>query len=343
MSRRRFLRNLGLSGAGLAAAPFGLVRAAAQPSSVSSPFAGSKPTALSPSLEAPTVISTWIHGMPANEGAWSVLSEGGHALDAVQRGVAVVESDLTNRSVGLGGRPDREGHVTLDACIMDHNSQCGAVAFLEDIEHPIDVARAIMDKTPHVMLVGEGAQQWALENGFSKVNFQVPIEEVQRDYLKWLEKSEYKTGVNVENHDTIGMLALDAQGRLAGACTTSGMAYKVRGRVGDSPIIGAGLFIDGDVGGATATGVGEAVIRVAGAAAVVEAMRHGASPEEACYDVVQRILKKHPGVDGMQVGFLALNTQGEHGGYSVYNGFNYALRTREVNEMVDASYLKTWG
>ena len=329
MSRRRFLKNLGLASAGLAIQPITTnARTTAQPK---------------PLKDSPLIISTWIHGMEANAGAWSVLKNGGAALDAVQMGVAVTESDMNNRSVGLAGRPDRDGHVTLDACIMDHDSRCGSVAFLEDIQHPIDVARAIMDKTPHVMLVGEGAQKWALENGFSKVDYKVPIPEVQKDYENWLIKSEYKTGVNVENHDTIGMLALDANGRMAGACTTSGMAYKIRGRVGDSPIIGAGLFIDGDVGGATATGVGEAMIRTAGCSAVVESMRRGASPEEACYEIVQRILKKHPGVNGMQVGFLAMNVQGEYGGYSVYNGFNYALRSKDRNEMVDAKYMRTWG
>ena len=328
MSRRKFLKNLGALGAGSVLSPLGL-----NAESFSIP---------SPKKSSPLVISTWIHGMEANAGAWEILGAGGDALDAVQKGVAVTESDLTNRSVGLGGRPDRDGHVTLDACIMDHDSRCGSVAFLEDILHPIDVARAVMEKTPHVMLVGEGAQKWALENGFSKVDYKVPLPQVQKDYEQWLIKSEYKTGVNVENHDTIGMLALDASGRMAGACTTSGMAYKVRGRVGDSPIIGAGLFIDGDVGGATATGVGEAMIRTAGASAVVESMRRGASPEEACYDIVQRILKKHPGVEGMQVGFLAMNVQGEYGGYSVYNGFNYALRTEDRNEMVDAKYMRTW-
>ena len=329
MSRRRFLKNLGLASAGLAIKP---ITTTAQTTAKTLPL-----------KDSPLVISTWIHGMEANAGAWSVLENGGAALDAVQKGVAVTESDMNNRSVGLAGRPDRDGHVTLDACIMDHDSRCGSVAFLEDIQHPIDVARAIMDITPHVMLVGEGAQKWALENGFSKVDFEVPIPEVQKDYENWLIKSEYKTGVNVENHDTIGMLALDASGRMAGACTTSGMAYKIRGRVGDSPIIGAGLFIDGDVGGATATGVGEAMIRTAGASAVVESMRRGASPEEACYDIVQRILKKHPGVEGMQVGFLAMNVQGDYGGYSVYNGFNYALRSKDRNEMVDAKYMRTWG
>lgn len=328
MSRRRFIKNLGLAGAGLAVNP---LKSKAQ-----------LPNLTRPVKNNPLVISTWIHGMEANAGAWEILSNGGNALDAVQKGVAVTENDLNNRSVGLGGRPDRDGHVTLDACIMDHDSRCGAVAFLEEIIHPIDVARAIMDKTPHVMLVGKGAQQWALENGFTKASFQVPVPPVQKDYEEWRIKSEYKTGVNVENHDTIGMLALDANGRMAGACTTSGMAYKIRGRVGDSPIIGAGLFIDGDVGGATATGVGEAMIRTAGSSAVVESMRRGASPEEACYEIVQRILKKHPGVDGMQVGFLAMNMQGETGGYSVYNGFNYALRNKGQNEMIDAKYMRTW-
>ena len=328
MSRRRFLKNLGLASAGVTLTPFNTIAENISSSSLGGKF--------------PLVLSTWNHGMEANAGAWSILSTGGSALDAVQKGVAVTESDLTNRSVGLGGRPDRDGHVTLDACIMDHDSKCGAVAFLEDFEHPIDIARAVMDRTPHVMLVGRGAAQWALQQGFDKVNFQVPLREVQQDYEEWLKKSEYKSGVNVENHDTIGMLAMDANGKIAGACTTSGMAYKVHGRVGDSPIIGSGLFIDGDVGGATATGVGEAVIRVSGASAVVEAMRRGAAPEEACYEVTQRILKKHPEVDGLQVGFLALNKKGEYGGYSVYDGFNFAVRHEGQDGMVGAKHFRTW-
>ena len=328
MSRRRFLKNLGLASAGVTLTPFNTIAENISSSALRGKF--------------PLVLSTWNHGMEANAGAWSILSTGGSALDAVQKGVAVTESDLTNRSVGLGGRPDRDGHVTLDACIMDHDSKCGAVAFLEDFEHPIDIARAVMDRTPHVMLVGRGAAQWALQQGFDKVNFQVPLREVQQDYEEWLKKSEYKSGVNVENHDTIGMLAMDANGKIAGACTTSGMAYKVHGRVGDSPIIGSGLFIDGDVGGATATGVGEAVIRVSGASAVVEAMRRGAAPEEACYEVTQRILKKHPEVDGLQVGFLALNNKGEYGGYSVYDGFNFAVRHEGQDGMVGAKHFRTW-
>jgi len=288
----------------------------------------------------PIVISTWIHGMQANAGAWEVLTKGGKAIDAVQRGVMVVESDVENQSVGLGGLPDRDGIVTLDACIMDENNRCGAVACLQNIENPIAVARKVMDETPHVLLVGEGALQFALEKGFKSVN--LLTEKSKKDWETWKVKSKYQPVINSENHDTIGMLALDAEGNLSGSCTTSGMAYKLHGRVGDSPIIGAGLFVDNEVGAACATGMGEAVIRIAGSAVVVELMRQGMSPSEACKTAVNRIIKKHKDLTNLQVGFLALNKQGEHGGYSVYNGFNYALRTQTQNEMVNAKFDRTW-
>ena len=288
----------------------------------------------------PIVISTWIHGMQANAGAWEVLTKGGKAIDAVQRGVMVVESDVENQSVGLGGLPDRDGIVTLDACIMDENNRCGAVACLQNIENPIAVARKVMDETPHVLLVGEGALQFALEKGFKSVN--LLTEKSKKDWEAWKVKSKYQPVINSENHDTIGMLALDAEGNLSGSCTTSGMAYKLHGRVGDSPIIGAGLFVDNEVGAACATGMGEAVIRIAGSAVVVELMRQGMSPSEACKTAVNRIIKKHKDLTNLQVGFLALNKQGEHGGYSVYNGFNYALRTQTQNEMVNAKFDRTW-
>jgi len=229
----------------------------------------------------PTVVSTWEHGIAANEGAWKILSSNGKALDAVEAGVRVTESDLTNRSVGAGGRPDAEGHVTLDACIMDEESRCGAVAYLEGIGHPISVARAVMEKTPHVMLVGEGARDFALDRGFEKVK--TPLKEVKRDWKEWKkEKKQEQSRINNENHDTIGMLALDQFGNLSGACTTSGWAYKMPGRVGDSPIIGAGLFVDNEIGAACATGMGEAIIRIAGSHTVVELMRQGHSPQTAC-------------------------------------------------------------
>ncbi len=288
------------------------------------------------SVNQPIVISTWNHGIEANNAAWKVLSDGGSALDAVEQGVRVTESDPTNPSVGLGGAPDREGKVTLDACIMDHRNQCGAVAFLEHIENPISVARKVMEETEHVMLVGEGALQFALEKGFEKKN--LLTENSKKAWLKWLETSKYKPIINIENHDTIGLLAMDAEGNLSGACTTSGMAYKLRGRVGDSPIIGAGLFVDNEVGAACATGVGEAVIRIAGSAIVVELMRQGKSPQEACKEAVDRIIKKHDNVDNLQVGFIALNKKGEFGGHSVHSGFNYALKTETTEELTDAPY-----
>lgn len=288
------------------------------------------------------VISTWNHGLAANEGAWSVIEKGGKAIDAVQKGVAVTEADLSNRSVGLGGNPDREGKVTLDACLMDEKSRCGAVAFLQHIDHPIDVARKVMEDTPHVMLVGQGAYEFAIANGFKRSKVKIPQPDAMKAYEKWLEESKYQPIVNIENHDTIGMVAMDDNGDLSGACTTSGMAYKMHGRVGDSPIIGAGLFVDNEVGAATATGMGEAIVRIAGSHTVVELMRAGATPEEACREAVERILRKHENLENLQAGFIAIDKQGNHGGYSVYNGFNYALKTKTETEMVDVKHKRKY-
>lgn len=286
------------------------------------------------------VISTWQHGLQANEAAWNTLGNGGSILDAVELGVAAVESDLTNRSVGLGGRPDRDGHVTLDACIQDHAGRAGAVAFVEHFEHPISIARAVMERTPHVMLVGEGAERWALENGFTRKEVDLP--EVRKAWQEWLKTSDYKPVVNVENHDTIGMVGVDASGRLAGSCTTSGMAYKVHGRVGDSPIIGAGLFVDGEVGAACATGTGELVIRIAGSHSVVELMRQGMEPDAACREAVHRIMKQNPGLKDHQVGFLALRADGAHGAHAIYEGFDFALTTDSGTELVKATFEQKW-
>jgi isoaspartyl peptidase/L-asparaginase-like protein (Ntn-hydrolase superfamily) len=284
----------------------------------------------------PIILSTWKHGTAANAKAWQTLQASGSVLDAVEQGVMVTESDFTNRSVGLGGMPDRDGHTTLDACIQDHDGRCGGVAFLEMIEHPISVARAIMEKTPHVLLVGDGAQRWALENGFTKKEVDVP--DARAKYQEWLKTSQYKPVVNVENHDTIGMIALDAGGRMAGSCTTSGLAFKVHGRVGDSPIIGAGLFVDGEVGAACSTGTGELVIRTVGSHTVVELMRQGRSPEEACKEAVRRILKFLPNPKDHQVGFLALRSDGAYAAFALQAGFNYALRTSEGERLMDAPF-----
>ena len=285
----------------------------------------------------PVVISTWNHGLPANDVAWEILDGSGRALDAVEAGVQVPEADPESQSVGYGGLPDREGHVTLDACIMDENGDAGSVAFLEGIKHPISVARLVMEKTPHVMLVGEGALAFALANGFEEEDLLTP--EAEAAWQQWLaeQPDETKAEINVENHDTIGMLALDMDGNLSGACTTSGAAWKLHGRVGDSPIIGAGLYVDNEVGGACATGWGEAVIRVVGSYLVVELMRQGNTPEEACRLAVERVIEKNPDYQEIQVGFLALDKQGRYGAYSIQPGFDFAVYDQpEGNRLIDA-------
>ena len=282
----------------------------------------------------PIVISTWGHGIPANEAAWKVLSNNGTALDAVEQGVRVPEADPNVTSVGYGGLPDRDGCVTLDACIMDHHGKCGSVAFLQHIKHPISVARLVMEKTPHVMLVGEGALCFALEHGFEKEN--LLTEESKAAWEKWKKSSNYMPH-HYENHDTIGMLAIDKSSNISGACTTSGLAWKYHGRVGDSPIIGAGLFVDNEIGGAVATGVGEEVMKTLGSFLVVELMRNGKSPQDACQLAIERIVKNNKKLD-FQVGFLALNKNGEVGAYSIQNNFKYALYENKENKLIESDF-----
>jgi len=295
----------------------------------------------------PIVISTWAHNKKANAEAWKVLEGKGNALDAVHAGVQVPEADPNDQSVGLGGLPDRDGKVTVDACIMDHLGNCGAVFALEEILHPISVARMVMEKTPHVQLAGEGALQFALEMGFEKVN--LLTDESKAAYEKWLEKSNYNpmnTVENIletikENHDTIGMLALDNIGNLAGACTTSGMAYKIRGRVGDSPIIGSGLYVDNEVGAASATGVGEEIVRICGSHTVVEMMRQGHSPEEACKIAVERLVKMRgkEKTKDLQIGLIAINKYGEYGCYALNKEFTMAVQDGEGVKVMEAKSL----
>ncbi|MBI5914871.1 MAG: N(4)-(beta-N-acetylglucosaminyl)-L-asparaginase [Bacteroidetes bacterium] len=283
----------------------------------------------------PLAISTWDFGTKANEAAWAILTTGGKALDAVEAGVMVIEADPLNTSVGIGGAPDRDGHVTLDACIMAPDGGCGSVCALEHIVHPISVARMVMEKTPHVILVGEGALEFALAQGFKKEN--LLTEASRKAWEAWKINAKYEPKINVEVHDTIGMLTIDQNGDIAGACTTSGLAYKMRGRVGDSPIIGAGMFVDNEVGGAAATGLGEAVLRTLGSFLVVELMRNGKSPQEACEEAVARIVKKHKNYKDFQVGFIAVNKQGQTGAFSVQPGFNYALFANGENKVYDAA------
>lgn len=288
----------------------------------------------------PLVISTWNHGMAANEAAVKAMKEGGNALDMVEKGVWAIEADLSNTSVGLGGFPDRDGIVTLDASIMDMSSKAGCVAFVQGVEHPISLARAVMEKTPHVLLVGRGAELFAESLGIKRLpNKLTPA--TDKAWQQWLKEKNYKPIINIENHDTIGLLAIDVDGAFAGACTTSGLAWKMHGRVGDSPIIGAGLFVDGEVGAATCTGLGETVLRTLASHVAVEEMRRGATPQEACEEAIARIVKTNSNYKEFQVGILAINPKGEHGAFSIRTGFNYALYQSEKNTLLDSpSYLK---
>jgi N4-(beta-N-acetylglucosaminyl)-L-asparaginase len=281
-----------------------------------------------------TMVSTWNHGLIANKVGFEALAKGGSALDMIEAAARIVEEDAEGLSVGLGGLPDRDGIVTLDACCMDHLGRAGSVAALQDIMYPLSVARKVMEETPHVMLVGEGAKMFALEQGFESVN--LLTEKAHEAWQKWKEKNEYKPVINIENHDTIGILALDHEGRLSGGCTTSGVSFKMHGRVGDSPIIGAGLFVDGNVGAATATGLGEAVMRTVGSFLVVELMRGGMSPQDACETAVKRIIDSMDVTD-LQVGYLALDKHGNHGAHAIHGGFNYALTTEKSSELINAS------
>ncbi|MGN6402031.1 MAG: N(4)-(beta-N-acetylglucosaminyl)-L-asparaginase [Flavisolibacter sp.] len=320
-TRRRFLQASGLSSLGLV---------------FKNGFAADNAVSVKNN---PLVISTWAPNVKANAEAWKILGAGGRALDAVEAGVQIPEADPNDQSVGYGGLPDRDGKVTLDACIMDEHANCGAVMFLESIMHPIKIARLVMEKTPHVQLAGEGALQFALANGYKIENLLTP--ESEKAWKEWLKTSKYDPMTipklleqknepgQINNHDTIGMIALDVAGNLSGACTTSGMAFKMRGRVGDSPIIGAGLFVDNEIGAATSTGVGEEVVRICGSHTVVELMRQGMSPELACKRTVERIIRKKGNqAKDLQVGFIAVNTKGEYGGYALQKGFTYAIQTK---------------
>lgn len=318
MKRRKFLKNSSTITAGLISAP---ILASCQETKTENNESDDISTGIKP-----ITICTW-NFKNATAKAWEVLKDGGRSLDAVEQGVMVEEADVNNQTVGKGGRPDRNGNVTLDACIMDKDGNCGAVLCMQNIAHPISVARKVMEDTPHVMLAGKGAEQFAYEKGFEKVD--LLTEKSKQEWLEWKKTSQYKPIINIENHDTIGMLAIDKNGDISGACTTSGMAYKIGGRVGDSPIIGAGLFVDNEIGGATATGVGEEVVRTVGSFLIVELMRQGKSPQEACEEGVKRIIAKNKENTDFQIGFIAMNKKGETGSYCIQPGFTYRQYSEE--------------
>ena len=265
-------------------------------------------------------ISTW-KTTEANLKAGLLLDKGVDGLTAAVEGVAVEEENPKNTTVGFGGAPDRTGKVTLDACVMNHLGDCGAVVAVENIVNVARLAKDVMEKTPHVMLAGKGAQDFAISEGYKQTD--LLTEKSKEDWKKWLESEEYKPIINIENHDTIGMLCLDKNNNISGACTTSGLAYKMRGRVGDSPIIGSGLFIDNKIGGAVATGLGEEVLKTVGSFLVVELMRQGKSPQEACETAVKRIVSSNSQENKFQVAYIAMNKNGDVGSYSIEPGFTY--------------------
>ena len=331
MQRRNFLKNSTVAVAGMITTPI--------ISSCTEESGQKNKLETNTTVIKPLVICTWDF-KNASAKAWEVLEKGGSALDAVQQGAMVEEADVNNQTVGVGGRPDRDGNVTLDACIMDKDGNCGAVLCMQNIASPVSVARKVMEETPHVMLAGKGAEQFAYEQGFKKTN--LLTEASRKEWLAWKKTSKYQPIINIENHDTIGILAIDSAGDISGACTTSGMGYKYAGRVGDSPIIGAGLFVDNEIGAATATGVGEEVVRTVGSFLIVELMRQGKSPQEACEEGVKRIMAKNKDRTDFQIGFIAVNKKGETGGYCIHPGFSYRMFSKKGHtNTVSASFLTT--
>lgn len=321
MNRRKFLQNTALSGLGLSVGASALANELPN-------FNSNGQLNLN---NYPLVIGTW-DVKNATAKAWEVLQQGGSAMDAVEKGCNVEEEDPGNSSVGFGGLPDRDGNVTLDACIMDDKGNYGSVVFLQNIVNAISVARKVMEKTPHVLLAGKGAEEFAISQGFKREN--LLTESAKKAWEEWKIKSEYKPIINIENHDTIGMLTMDKNGNLSGGCTTSGLAFKMHGRVGDSPIIGSGLFVDNEIGAATATGLGEEVLKTVGSFLIVELMCQGKTPQQACEEAVQRIMKKQKDRKDFQVGYIAVNKKGEIGAYAIHPGFSFTVYQNGENKNV---------
>lgn len=332
MKRRKFIQSAALTGLGLTVGSALTACADTENKENATPVANSSTS----KAVRPLVIATWNTPL-AVEIAAKVLQNGGSVLDAVEQGCKVEEANEKGQSVGKGGLPDRDGNVTLDACIMDKHGDYGAVLGVQNIMHVISLARKVMEDTPHVMLIGKGAEKFAYEKGFKKEN--LLTEASKKAWEEWKVKSEYKPIINIENHDTIGMLAIDKNGDISGACTTSGLAYKMAGRVGDSPIIGGGLFVDNEIGGASATGLGEEVLKTVGSFLIVELMRQGKSPQEACEEAIRRIVEKpNSDYENFQVGYIAVNKQGETGAYSIHEWFSYNLFKEGENKNIQSDF-----
>ena len=330
MKRRNFLQKAALGSVGITALGSSLAATAATPK-------GAKDTqdvSVSNSL-LPVVIATW-SVKQATQKAWQSLEQGSSALDAVIAGCAIEEANALGQSVGIGGLPDRDGRVTLDACVMNEKGDYGAVLCMQNIKHPIAVAKKVMEDTPHVILAGVGAEEFAVSQGFKREN--LLTEQSKKDWEIWKKTSKYKPIINIENHDTIGMLAIDKNGTISGGCTTSGLAYKMPGRVGDSAIVGSGLFVDNEIGAATATGLGEEVLKTVGSYLIVELMRQGKSPQEACELAILRIIEKTPNFEDFQVGYIAVNKKGETGAYSIHEGFTATTYQDQKNTTFNPNF-----
>ena len=287
----------------------------------------------------PCFVSTWAFGKVANQAAMQSLLAGSDILDALEQGIRVTEADADNASVGIGGTPNSQGVVQLDACIMDgRGHRAGSVAALEGIRHPITAARLVMERSRHVLLVGAGARAFAVEHGAEEVELLTPGRAAA--WEKWkLEQAEQPVSAN--NHDTIAMIGIDHQGNVVGGCSTSGMGYKLPGRVGDSPILGSGLYVDNEVGGAGATGVGENVMRYCGSFMIVEAMRHGMSPQAACEAAIRRIERIDPlSLAELHINFVAVNKRGEVGAAGTDQGFQMAVSRRGDHQVIKAVVLQ---
>jgi len=330
MKRRNFLQKAALGSFGITALGSSLAATAA-----TSKKAKDKQEALASNSLLPVVIATWSVEQ-ATKTAWQSMEDGSSALDAVIAGCGVEEANAKGQSVGLGGLPDREGRVTLDACVMNEKGDYGAVLCMQNIMHPIAVAKKVMEDTPHVILAGAGAEQFAVSQGFKREN--LLTEQSKKDWETWKKTSKYKPIINIENHDTIGMLAIDKNGTISGGCTTSGLAYKMSGRVGDSAIVGSGLFVDNEIGAATATGLGEEVLKTVGSYLIVELIRQGKSPQEACEEAILRIIEKTPNFKDFQVGYIAVNKKGETGAYSIHEGFTATTYQNQKNTTFNPSF-----
>lgn len=330
MKRRNFLQKAALGSVGITALGSNLAATAATPK-------GAKDTQDVPVSNSllPVVIATW-SVKQATQKAWQSMEQGSSALDAVIAGCAIEEANALGQSVGIGGLPDRDGRVTLDACVMNEKGDYGAVLCMQNIKHPIAVAKKVMEDTPHVILAGVGAEEFAVSQGFKREN--LLTEQSKKDWEIWKKTSKYKPIINIENHDTIGMLAIDKNGTISGGCTTSGLAYKMPGRVGDSAIVGSGLFVDNQIGAATATGLGEEVLKTVGSYLIVELMRQGKSPQEACEQAILRIIEKTPNFEDFQVGYIAVNKKGETGAYSIHEGFTATTYQDQKNTTFNPNF-----